>query len=94
MRREVMEETRVPVGPVDYLASQPWAFPNSLMFGCRGEATGRDIVIDPVELEAAIWVPKEEMVDVLAGTHPEIRPLRKGAIAEFLIRNWVADTLD
>jgi NAD+ diphosphatase len=94
VRREVMEETRVPVGPVDYLASQPWAFPNSLMFGCRGEATGREIVIDPVELEAAIWVPKEEMVDVLAGTHPEIRPLRKGAIAEFLIRNWVADTLD
>lgn len=94
VRREVMEESRVPVGRVDYLSSQPWAFPNSLMFGCRGEATAREIEIDPVELEGAMWVSREAMVDVLAGTHPDIRPLRKGAIAEFLIRNWVADTLD
>ncbi len=40
VRREVFEETRVPVGPVDYLASQPWPFPSSLMIGCRGEALG------------------------------------------------------
>ncbi|EAQ03674.1 hydrolase, NUDIX family protein [Pseudooceanicola batsensis HTCC2597] len=94
VRREVMEEARIPVGPVTYLSSQPWAFPNSLMFGCHGEATGREITLDPVELEDACWVPREEMVDVLAGTHTAIRPLRQGAIAEFLIRNWVADTLD
>ena len=94
VRREVMEETQVPVGRVDYLSSQPWAFPNSLMFGCIGRATGRDITVDPVELEAAMWVSREDMVDVLAGSHPDIRPLRRGAIAEFLIRNWVADSLD
>jgi NAD+ diphosphatase len=94
VRREVFEESQVPVGRVEYLSSQPWAFPNSLMFGCRGEATGRDIVIDPAELDAARWVSREEMVEVLAGSHPEIRPLRQGAIAEFLIRHWVADTLD
>lgn len=94
VRREVREESNVPVGPVRYLSSQPWAFPNSLMFGCIGEATGREITIDPVELEAAKWVSREEMVDVLAGSHATIRPLRQGAIAEFLIRNWVADTLE
>lgn len=94
VRREVMEESRVTVGRVRYLSSQPWAFPNSLMFGCHGEATSREIEIDPAELEAARWVSREEMVDVLAGSHPEIRPLRQGAIAEFLIRNWVADTLE
>ena len=38
VRREVFEEAGVPVGPVDYLASQPWPFPSSLMIGCRGEA--------------------------------------------------------
>lgn len=94
VRREVMEEARIPVGPVRYLSSQPWAFPNSLMFGCIGEATGRDITLDPVELEDARWFTREEMVDVLAGTSELARPLRRGAIAEFLIRNWVADTLD
>ncbi|MGR3322022.1 MAG: NAD(+) diphosphatase, partial [Pseudooceanicola sp.] len=86
VRREVMEESRVPVGRVTYLSSQPWAFPNSIMIGCHGEATGAEIEVDPTELEAAIWVPREEMADVFAGQHPVIRSPRKGAIAEFLLR--------
>ncbi|KGM50379.1 NAD(+) diphosphatase [Pseudooceanicola atlanticus] len=94
VRREVMEESRVPVGQVDYLACQPWAFPNSLMIGCRGEATGRDITIDPVELEDAAWFSREEIADALAGTHPTLKQPRFGAIAEFILRNWVADTLE
>jgi len=94
VRREVMEETSVPVGQVDYLCSQPWAFPNSLMIGCRGEALGDRIEVDPVELETAIWLPREEMADVFAGQHPAITRPRKGAIAEFLLRNWLADRLD
>ncbi|MGI3169363.1 NAD(+) diphosphatase [Pseudooceanicola sp. C21-150M6] len=94
VRREVWEEAHVKVGQVDYLNCQPWPFPNSLMFGCRGEALSRDITVDPVELEDARWVSREEMVDVFAGTHPDIRPPRNGAIAEFIMRNWVADRLD
>ncbi|WP_375692004.1 NAD(+) diphosphatase [Pseudooceanicola sp. LIPI14-2-Ac024] len=94
VRREVMEETRVPVGPVSYLASQPWAFPASLMIGCRGEATGREIDIDPIELEQAFWLPREEMAEVFAGEHPAIKAPRRGAIAEFLLRNWLADRLE
>ena len=94
VRREVMEETRVPVGRVTYLSSQPWAFPTSLMIGCRGEATGREIEVDPVELEHAIWIPREEMAEIFAGQHPVIRAPRRGAIAEFLLRNWLADRLD
>ncbi len=38
VRREVFEEAGVRVGAVSYLASQPWPFPASLMFGCAGEA--------------------------------------------------------
>ena len=94
VRREVMEETRVPVGRVTYLSSQPWAFPTSLMIGCRGEATGRESEVDPVELEHAIWIPREEMAEIFAGQHPVIRAPRRGAIAEFLLRNWLADRLD
>lgn len=94
VRREVMEESGVPVGAVRYLSSQPWAFPNSLMFGCIGEAQGKEITLDPKELEDARWFSREDMVDILAGTSDLARPLRRGAIAEFLIRNWVADTLD
>ncbi|WP_425040494.1 NAD(+) diphosphatase [Primorskyibacter sp. S187A] len=94
VRRETFEETGVEVGAVSYLASQPWPFPASLMFGCRGEAASRAIKIDPNEIEDAFWVSREEMAEAFAGTHPKLKPARKGAIAHFLLRNWLADTLD
>ncbi|WP_170364334.1 NAD(+) diphosphatase [Ruegeria arenilitoris] len=94
VRREVMEEAGVPVGPVSYLASQPWPFPSSLMFGCAAQALSREITIDPVEIEDAMWVTKSEMMQAFAGEHPKLLPARKGAIAHFLLRNWLADTLD
>ncbi|WP_284262867.1 NAD(+) diphosphatase [Roseicyclus amphidinii] len=94
VRREVLEETGVRVGAVDYLAAQPWPFPASLMMGCRGEAVSDEIEIDPEEIEAARWVSRSEMLTVFAGTHPEIRPARRGAIAHFLLEAWLADRLD
>jgi NAD+ diphosphatase len=93
VRREVFEESGIRVGQVRYLASQPWPFPASLMFGCAGEALNEDIVIDPKEIEDALWVSREEMLDVFEGVHPEIKPARKGAIAHFLLENWLADHL-
>ncbi|MBL9047588.1 MAG: NAD(+) diphosphatase [Tabrizicola sp.] len=94
VRREVFEESGVRCGDVEYLASQPWPFPASLMIAARTEAEAREITIDPVELEAARWVTREDLVTILAGRHFEIRPFRKGAIAEFILRNWLADRLD
>ena len=64
------------------------------MFGCLGHATSQKITIDPAEIEDAMWVTREEMMDIVAGEHPTILPARKGAIAHFLIENWLADTLD
>lgn len=94
VRREVMEEAGVRVGEVRYLASQPWPFPASLMLGCQGEALSEEIDIDPTEIEDAIWITRQEMVDVFSGTNPRIRPARPGAIAHFLIRRWMEDRLD
>ncbi len=94
VRREVFEESGIRVGAVRYLASQPWPFPASLMLGCAGEALTDAITVDPVELDDALWVSREDMVTVLSGGHPRLRPPRRGAIAEFLIRNWLADRLD
>jgi len=94
VRREVFEEAGVRVGPVRYLASQPWPFPASLMLGCAGEATSEEINIDPAEIEDALWVTREDMMEVFAGRHPTILPARKGAIAHFLLENWLADLVD
>lgn len=94
VRREVFEESGVRCGPVGYVASQPWPFPASLMIGMRAEALDRAITIDPDEIEAARWVTREELVSAFAGLHPEIKPARNGAIAHFILRNWLADRLD
>jgi NAD+ diphosphatase len=94
VRREVLEESGVTCGAVTYLASQPWPFPASLMIGARTEALTDRIVLDPEELEQALWVTKEDLVLAFAGQHPTIKPSRKGAIANFILRNWLADRLD
>jgi NADH pyrophosphatase NudC (nudix superfamily) len=93
VRREVVEEAGVAVGAVRYLASQPWPFPASLMIGCTAEALDDTITHDPGEIEAAIWLTREELADVFAGLHPTVRPPRRGAIAEALMRGWLADRL-
>ena len=94
VRREVLEESGIEVGEVSYLSSQPWPFPASLMLGCRGEAITQEITLDPNELQDARWVTREELVSAFAGTHPLIKPSRKGAIAQFIMQHWLADTLD
>ncbi|MDA5092575.1 NAD(+) diphosphatase [Aliiroseovarius sp. KMU-50] len=93
-RREVFEETGVKVGAVSYLASQPWPFPASLMIGTCGEATTDQIRIDPHELDDALWLTREEMMQAFAGQHHKVKPARAGSIAHFLLRNWLADQLD
>ncbi|MXU64199.1 NAD(+) diphosphatase [Oceanomicrobium pacificus] len=94
VRREVWEEAGITVGPVRYLASQPWPFPASLMIGCHGLAETEAITLDPKELEDARWVDKDEVLRALDGRHPDLLPARKGAIARFLIEAWLGDRLD
>jgi NAD+ diphosphatase len=94
VRREVMEETGIHVGAVRYVTSQPWPFPASLMMGFVGDATSDTITVDANELESALWVTREDMLDVMAGTHPTIRPARQGAIAHHLIVNWLAGRIN
>lgn len=94
VRREVWEEAGVRVGRVSYLASQPWPFPASLMLGCHGEALSREIAIDPYEIEDARWMSREEILAAFSGENPAVLPAREGAVAHFLLRNWLADRLD
>lgn len=94
VRREVQEEAGIRVGAVTYLASQPWPFPASLMLGCRGVALNEDITMDPDEIEDALWLSREELMSVFAGTHSKIRAPRRGAIAGFVLERWLADRLE
>ena len=90
VRRETLEETGIVVGAVRPVANQPWPFPMSLMIGCIGTALSDEITIDPVEMADAKWLTRTEAMHMLAGTHPDIAPPRRGAIAGHLIEQWVS----
>jgi NAD+ diphosphatase len=80
--REVEEETGVQVDDVDYVASQPWPFPSSLMLGFRAVARTDAIHLRDGELEDARWFTRAE----LAAGSPAVPP--PGSISARLIDGW------
>jgi NAD+ diphosphatase len=61
VRREVREEVGVEIGAVEYVTSQAWPFPNSLMIGFFAEYAGGDIRVDPREIVDARWFRADEI---------------------------------
>ncbi len=91
VRREVVEETGVVVDEVDYVASQPWPFPASLMLGFRAHATTTDVVVDGKELTDARWFTRAELEAAL--TAGEVLLPMRTSIALALIEEWFGGTL-
>lgn len=89
VRREVWEESKVVVGAVRYVCSQPWPFPSSLMIGCIGEAESEEIEIDAVELDDARWFTRDALRAALDGRRDDLVVPPPFAIAHHLIRAWV-----
>ncbi|MEM8740541.1 MAG: NAD(+) diphosphatase [Pseudomonadota bacterium] len=92
-RREVFEEAGVRLGAVRILASQPWPFPASLMVGCAAEAETDALTLDPEEIEDAIWVSRQEVMESFAGLSGRLKAARRGAIARTLLEAWTADRI-
>jgi NAD+ diphosphatase len=88
--RELMEEAGVAASDVRYLASQPWPFPGSLMIGCVAAAADDRIILDPNELEDAMWVDRAGVAAALAGeADAPFQAPPHFAIAHTLLRMWV-----
>ena len=93
VRREVLEESGIRVGHVDYVKSQPWPFPSTLMIGAIGEALNNHIDIDSDELEDAGWFDKNQIREVLkTGGNDKFRLPEKFAIARHLLDYWLRQT--
>jgi NAD+ diphosphatase len=71
VRREVKEEAGISIGRVAYHSSQAWPFPSSLMIGCHAEALSTDVNRDAEELEDCRWFERDEVRQMLDGSHPE-----------------------
>ncbi|RTE85708.1 MULTISPECIES: NAD(+) diphosphatase [Gammaproteobacteria] len=67
LHREVFEESGITVKNVEYISSQPWPFPHSLMTGFIAEYSGGELTLEPEELEEGGWFD----IDDLPMTPPE-----------------------
>jgi NAD+ diphosphatase len=98
--REVYEEVGVRITDIDYVASQPWPFPASLMLGFTARLDGEPaITLDPVELAEAGWFTREQIAQARRWTDTRTAPdpaaRLKGisphlSISRYLIDRWLA----
>jgi len=55
IEREVYEESSLKIKNIEYIRSQPWPFPHSLMMAYLAEYDSGEIKIDSRELSSAAW---------------------------------------
>ncbi|MCF6523480.1 NAD(+) diphosphatase [Streptomyces sp. JJ36] len=89
--REVWEEAGVDVGEVEYVASQPWPFPSSLMLGFTARATSPEVRVDGDEIEEARWFSRDELAAAIESG--EVLPLSGISIAARLVELWYGKPL-
>ncbi|WP_256961172.1 NAD(+) diphosphatase, partial [Streptomyces scabiei] len=91
VRREVHEEVGISIGQVEYIASQPWPFPSSLMLGFMARATSTTVNVDGDEIHEARWFSREELR--AAFESGEVLPPYGISIAARLIELWYGKPL-
>ncbi|MFA5605561.1 MAG: NAD(+) diphosphatase [Leucobacter sp.] len=91
VRREVFEESGVRLGHVEYVASQPWPFPRSLMLGFRARlAPGVNpdaLVPDTSEISELRWFTRDQV----RTPDPGIRLPGGASIARWMLDSWAAE---
>jgi NAD+ diphosphatase len=83
LRREVYEEVQLKVRNIQYIGSQCWPFPHSMMLGFHAEYESGDIVPQADEIEDAQWFNVHDLPPLPAGR----------SIARHLIDLYVARKL-
>ncbi|WP_043441059.1 NAD(+) diphosphatase [Arthrobacter sp. L77] len=90
--REVGEESGIEVLSPEYLGSQPWPFPASLMLGFTARAAHTNAVPDGEEMRSLRWFTREEL---FAEVRDEKIVVAGGvSIARAMIERWYGGPLD
>ena len=89
--REVEEESGVVVHSPQYLGSQPWPFPCSLMLGFTARASDSVARADGVEMSDVRWFSRAELTEAVSSG--EITIAGPISIARNLIERWYGGTI-
>ncbi|WP_298251608.1 NAD(+) diphosphatase [uncultured Arthrobacter sp.] len=90
--REVGEEAGITVDSPQYLGSQPWPFPASLMLGFTAHAATTDVRPDRSEIRSLRWFTRAELFTELRDG--SIAVAGGVSIARALIERWYGGPLD
>lgn len=87
--REVHEESGLRLDPerLQYLGSQPWPFPQSLMLGYHAHTDDTEFRLDPTEIEEARWFTREQLRTEIAAGSVVLPP--EMSISRRLIGRWL-----
>ncbi len=86
VHREVGEEVGIALTGLQYVASQPWPFPASLMLGFRATARSGPVRADGIEIAEARWFSRPDLA--AAGDRGDVLVPPALSIAHRLIRGW------
>lgn len=88
--RELFEEAGVRATSVDYVMSQPWPFPSSLMIACIADVDDDRLTLDTTEIEEAFWADRDMVADAFAGrAHARFIAPPMWAVARLLLEHWI-----
>lgn len=90
--REVYEECGGLISSLQYVGSQPWPFPRSLMCGFIAEISNPQTVRpDGAEIESIRWFTRQELIQDYASGEVELPGT--GSISRHLMEYWLGTSL-
>lgn len=89
--REVYEEASLKVRDLEYLGSQPWPFPASVMVGFTARTDDPQFTLDDDEITEARFVSRAELAAFVADGTMIIAP--QGSIARRMMEDWYGGPL-
>ncbi|WP_062518638.1 NAD(+) diphosphatase [Demequina silvatica] len=92
VHREVAEEAGLTLSGLEYLGSQPWPFPASVMVAFRARTERPDaLALDMDEISEARFVAREDLAELIASGEVILAP--KGSVARRMLEDWYGGPL-
>ena len=87
--REMKEEVNVTVNNIKYVASQPWPFPATIMFGFSAKTRSKTFKVDNQEIKEAQWFSAAEIKALVK--QKKLIIAAEDSISNYLITSWLKE---